>query len=91
MASIALTLYSRPGCHLCDEMKEITDPVAKELGCQLSEVDISADPELEARYATEIPVLLVNGRKAFKYRLTGRELRKRLAAERRSEPSVRIT
>lgn len=91
MAPIVLTLYSRPGCHLCDEMKEITYPVARELGCSVTEVDISANPELEARYATEIPVLLVNGRKAFKYRLTGIELRKRLAAERRGEPTVSIT
>ena len=82
MAPIALTLYSRPGCHLCDEMKEIAYPVAKELGCAVAEVDISADPELEARYGTEIPVLLVNGRKAFKYRLTERELRKRLRRKR---------
>jgi len=81
MAPIALTLYSRPGCHLCDAMKEITYAVAREMGCSLAEVDISADPELEARYAVEIPVLLVNGRKAFKYRCTERELRKRLRAE----------
>jgi len=81
MAPIALTLYSRPGCHLCDEMKEIVYPVAQELGCSVTAVDISADPELEARYATEIPVLLINGRKAFKYRLTQPELRKRLRAE----------
>jgi len=81
MAPIALTFYSRPGCHLCDEMKEIVGAVAPELGCTVSEVDISGEPELEARYATEIPVLLVNGRKAFKYRLTERELRKRLRAE----------
>jgi glutaredoxin len=84
MAPIGLTLYSRPGCHLCDEMKEIAYPVAKELGCAVTVVDISVDPELEARYATEIPVLLVNGRKAFKYRLTERELRKRLRAEKKA-------
>ena len=84
MAPIALTLYSRPGCHLCDEMKEIAYPVAKELGCSVTEVDISVDPELEARYGAEIPVLLVNGRKAFKYRLAERDLRKRLRAEKKA-------
>lgn len=88
MTPIVLTLYSRPGCHLCDEMKEIARPVARELGCMVTEVDISGDPDLEARYGTEIPVLLVNGRKAFKYRLTERELRQRLAAERRGEPCL---
>jgi glutaredoxin len=81
MARIALTLYSRRGCHLCEAMKEVAAPVVRELGCTLVEVDISSDPALEARYGTEIPVLLVNDRKAFKYRLTERELRKRLRAE----------
>ena len=78
MAPIALTLYTRPGCHLCDEMKEIACPLARELGYTITEVDISDDADLEARYGTEIPVLMVNGRKAFKYRLTGSELRKKL-------------
>jgi glutaredoxin len=81
MASIQLTLYTRPECHLCDDMKRIVHPIARELGCALQEVDISGDAELEARFGTEIPVLLVNGRKAFKYRLTERELRKRLRKE----------
>lgn len=87
MAPIILTLYSRPECHLCEEMKAIVGPVARELGCVLQEVDISGDPDLRARYATDIPVLLVNGRKAFKYRLSERELRKRLAREHVREPS----
>ena len=91
MAVIALTLYSRPGCHLCDEMKEIVYPVARQLGCTVAEIDISSDPELEAGYGTEIPVLTINGRKVFKYRLTERELRQRLAAERRSRPSLSIS
>jgi glutaredoxin len=81
MAPIALTLYTRPGCHLCEDMKDILRPVATELGCALEQVDISADPALEARFGLEIPVLFVNGRKAFKYRLTERDLRRRLRAE----------
>jgi glutaredoxin len=82
MAPVALTLYTRPGCHLCDEMKGIVRPIARELGCSLQDVDISGDADLEARFGQEIPVLLVNGRKAFKYRLTERELRRRLGSER---------
>jgi glutaredoxin len=81
MASIQLTLYTRPECHLCDDMKGIVYLLARELGCVLEEVDISGDAELEGRFGTEIPVLFVNGRKAFKYRLTERELRKRLRKE----------
>ncbi len=83
MAPIALTLYTRPGCHLCDEMKHIVEPVSRDLGCQLEEVDIAADSGLEARFGQEIPVLFVNGRKAFKYRVSDRDLRRRLRHESR--------
>ena len=88
MSPIILTLYGRPECHLCEEMKAIVAPVAHELGCVLEQVDISHSPDLRARYAAEIPVLMVNGRKAFKYRLSERDLRKRLAREHVRTPSV---
>ncbi len=83
MASITFALYSRPGCHLCDEMKDIVQRIAQEGGCRLDEIDISTDPQLEMRFGTEIPVLFVNGRKAFKYRVTESELRRRLRLESR--------
>jgi glutaredoxin len=76
---IALTIYSRPGCHLCEEMKAVVDTVARSIPLSLEEVDISTDPALEARYGLEIPVLLVDGRKAAKYRIAEGELRKLLA------------
>lgn len=78
---IALVIYSRSGCHLCDEMKTV---IARVVGttpgsATISEVDISTDPELEARYGLDIPVLTVNGRKAAKYRVGEEELRRILA------------
>ena len=76
---IALTIYSRPGCHLCDEMKAVVERVARTVPLTLEEIDISADPDLERRYGVEIPVLLVDGKKAAKYRLTEAELRRMLA------------
>ena len=75
---IALTIYSRPGCHLCDEMKAVVARVARTVPLTLEEIDISADPALERRYGVEIPVLFVNGKKAAKYRLTEAELRRML-------------
>jgi hypothetical protein len=72
-----LTLYSRPGCHLCDEMKAVVVGVRRQYPqypMTLEEVDISADPELEARFGLEIPVLFVEGKKVAKYRVTEREL-----------------
>ena len=71
---ITLTLYTRPGCHLCDEMKAAIARAARDVPLTLEEVDISTDPALEARYGVEIPVLLVNGRKAAKYRVSDAEL-----------------
>ncbi|HEX7407403.1 MAG TPA: glutaredoxin family protein [Candidatus Binatia bacterium] len=81
MAALTLVLYGRPECHLCDEMKQVVLPVARELGCTVAEIDITGDADLEAQFGTEIPVLFVNGRKAFKYRVVEHELRKRLVAE----------
>jgi glutaredoxin len=80
---IALTLYSRPGCHLCDDMKAVVQRVTRSLttSITLQEVDISTDPELEARYGLEIPVLLVDGRKAVKYRVTEDELTRLLGGK----------
>lgn len=71
---ISLTLYSRPGCHLCDEMKAVVARVAGAIPLSLQEIDISTDPTLEARYGLEIPVLLVEGKKAAKYTVTETEL-----------------
>jgi len=75
---IAITIYSRPGCHLCDEMKAVVQRVvhAETAPIQVEEIDISTDPELEARYGLEIPVLLVDGRKVAKYRVTDGDLRR---------------
>ena len=81
---LTLTLYSRPDCCLCEEMKTVLAQVRRDISFDLEEVNISTDPELEARFGQEIPVLFVNGRKAFKYRLTVSELRRRLERERTS-------
>jgi glutaredoxin len=73
-----VTIYSRPGCHLCDAMKTVVDQVRSKRSFALEVIDISSDPELEARYGLEIPVLVVNGRKAAKYRVTEAELERLL-------------
>ena len=73
---IALTIYTRPGCHLCREMKVIVERVVRDTHAQarIEEIDIANDADLEARYALEIPVLLVNGKKAAKYRISEKDL-----------------
>ena len=76
---IAVTIYSRPGCHLCDDMKAIVHRVARTIPLSIDEIDISTDAALEAEFGLEIPVLFVAGKKAAKYRVGEDELRKILA------------
>jgi len=73
-----LLLYSRADCCLCAEMKETIRRVAARLPLTLNEIDIDGAPELRERYGGEVPVLFINGRKAFKYRVTAAALKKRL-------------
>jgi glutaredoxin len=56
-----VTLYGKPGCHLCDDAREVVQRVCADLGESYVEVDITTDPELARRYAEEIPVTLVDG------------------------------
>lgn len=62
-----LTIYSRAGCHLCEEMKKQIAPVAEGFGARLREVDIDGDAVLRARYNEEVPVLFLGARKVAKY------------------------
>jgi glutaredoxin len=56
-----VTLYSKPGCHLCDDARSVVEQVCSELGEAYVEVDILTDPALARRYGEEIPVTLVDG------------------------------
>jgi len=75
---VRLTIYSKPGCHLCDDMKSLIHRViathANAHTITLDEVDISTDPALLDRYGLEIPVLMIEGKKVAKYRVTEEEL-----------------
>ncbi len=81
MKPVDLELFTRPECHLCDEMKKSLVEAARGIEIRLREVDISESPELTTRYGNDIPVLFVNGSKAFKHRTTVKELRARLRRE----------
>ncbi len=60
-------------------MKAVVRTVAKAIPLSLEEIDISSDPALEAQYGLEIPVLMIEGKKAAKYRVREEELRRILA------------
>ena len=78
---VRVTLYSRHGCHLCEEMRAVVAAVERELPLEVDEVDVDGDPALATAYGDEVPVLFVNGRKAFKYRVDAAALRARLRRE----------
>jgi glutaredoxin len=75
---VRLTIYSKPGCHLCDEMKSLVHHVLSlhpaGHAVSVDEIDISSDRALSDRYGLEIPVLLVDGKKVAKYRVSEAEL-----------------
>lgn len=76
-----LTLYTRNGCCLCEEMKEVVRQVAGELALEMEEINVDGAPDLKEKYGDEVPVLFIDGRKAFKIRVTEGELKKRLRKE----------
>ncbi len=71
---IHLTLLTRGGCRLCDEMKGVVQQVEQTQRLTLTEIDISTRPELETQWGTEIPVLLCGEREIARHRVTTGQL-----------------
>jgi glutaredoxin len=76
---MTVTLYTRRGCHLCDEAKREIESARRQAEFDYEEFDIDADAQLRQLYNEEVPVISIDGRKVFQYRLTAGELLKRLA------------
>jgi len=74
-----LTLYHRPGCHLCDDMRDALLALQAEHNFQLREVDIDADPALLARYGVLIPVLCLDEHEICHFHLNPAALAEALA------------
>jgi glutaredoxin len=74
----AVILYSRRDCYLCEVAKDVLEGVRKRTPFDLSIVDVDGDPDLRARFGTEVPVVFVDGRKAFKYRVDPARFEKRI-------------
>ena len=73
-----VTLYTRPGCHLCEEAKVAIAPLLREFGAALREINIENDPVLEERYGWDIPVVFLGPRKAAKHRVDVEQFRRQL-------------
>jgi hypothetical protein len=74
-----VTLVGKPGCHLCDDAREVISRVAAELGVAWDEVSILDDRALAEQYAEQIPVTLVDGRQHDYWRVDEARLRAALA------------
>ncbi|MGH3327996.1 MAG: glutaredoxin family protein [Streptomycetales bacterium] len=71
-------LLTKPGCHLCDEAREVVARVAADLGVPWDEIDITGDDELRRGFAEQIPVTMVDGRQHDFWRVDERRLRRAL-------------
>jgi glutaredoxin len=73
-----VTIYSRPGCHLCEEAKTQIAPLLREFGARLTEINIDEDPDLRGRYDYDVPVIFLGTRKAAKHRVDVAQFRRQL-------------
>ncbi len=75
-----VTLYTRPGCHLCEEAKAQIGPLLGQFGARLREVNIDADPVLRERYTNDVPIIFLGVRKVAKHRVNLEQFRRQLAS-----------
>jgi hypothetical protein len=73
-----VVLYGKAGCHLCEEARAEIEAVRARRPFELTEVDVSLDPVLHARYGERIPVVVVDGAEAFEFHVDGPELERLL-------------
>jgi glutaredoxin len=74
-----VTIYSRPGCHLCDDAKQIIAAADCDEDYTLDEINIESSSDLLRRYQHDIPVIMINGIEAFRHRLTVEQFQSALA------------
>jgi glutaredoxin len=74
-----VTLYAKPGCHLCEQAEAVIERVCADLGTAYDVVDITGSPELMSAYGEQIPVTFVDGRQHDFWRVDESRLRRALA------------
>jgi peroxiredoxin len=87
-ASTQVVVYVKPDCGLCGPLWDIVEKVRSEVDLDAEKIDISKDPELVRLYGLEVPVVLINGKKAFKGRMTEKAFRKKIESLVKHLPSV---
>jgi len=77
---VHVVLYSRPGCHLCDDARDVLLTERARKPFVLEEVDIETDDDLLREYGIRVPVVMIDGEERFEYRVDPQELAKIAAA-----------
>ena len=77
---IKVEIYSKYDCHLCDVVKATILKVKQDVEFELHEIDIKTEGSVFEEYKEQIPVVFINGEKAFKYKLDENEFRKKLTS-----------
>jgi glutaredoxin len=75
-----VVVYSRKGCHLCEIVKESLFKLQRRGGFTWREIDVDTDDSLRRQFSDEVPVVFIDGRKAFKYHMDEREFLRKLAS-----------
>jgi len=76
----SVIVYSRKGCHLCEVVKESLDKLSRRGGFTWREIDVDTDAELRRQFNDEVPVVFIDGRKAFKYHMSEQEFLRKLVS-----------
>jgi glutaredoxin len=74
-----VVLYSRKGCHLCEIVKESLAKLSRQTPFTWQEVDVDSNDALRRQFTDEVPVVFINGKKAFKYRMDEQDFLRKLA------------
>ena len=73
--------YTKAGCHLCEEARDMLDDIAAETSYELTEIDIRSDPDIFEQYRYRIPVIVINGETLLEGRIVYRELARAFRTE----------
>lgn len=80
--SVRVTLYSKPGCHLCEDVRAVLDDLKDSHHFEIEEIDITRDQVLFERYCYEIPILLYDGEEVGRGRISEQDVRTALESRR---------
>jgi len=75
-----VVLYSRKGCHLCEVVKESLGKLSRHGSFRWREIDVDSDDHLRRQYSDEVPVVFIDGKKAFKYHMNERDFLRRISS-----------